>query len=285
MNAVDQPCSRGAAAGKYASSAVSCGVECPNAWIQVAVALQAPRPSAARVPGVDSTASVSARRAASASSAPSVAFVQAGLQPAPELLGARVSAWASALSNVNVMVGTRAGRGAASSGAGGGSPSWHAAGGGRTPRVPGTTQVGSAPRRGHGSIRCKRFSDRSPPGLRRPPSPPREPVVSEAVRAMAADPANDLFLSAVSAWEITIKHGLGRLPLPESPDAWVSDRRRRMGIDSLALNEAAATHVAKLPALHRDPFDRALVAQAIVGGLTLLTPDESVRAYPALTLW
>ena len=51
------------------------------------------------------------------------------------------------------------------------------------------------------------------------------------------------------------------------------------------MDEEAALHVAKLPDLHRDPFDRILVAQAIVGGMLLLTPDSLVREYPVRTLW
>jgi len=51
------------------------------------------------------------------------------------------------------------------------------------------------------------------------------------------------------------------------------------------LDEESALHVAKLPDLHRDPFDRLLVAQALVRGMVLLTPDHSIREYPARTLW
>jgi PIN domain nuclease of toxin-antitoxin system len=109
--------------------------------------------------------------------------------------------------------------------------------------------------------------------------------LSARARHMFADPANEAFLSAVSAWEIAVKHRLGRLPLPAPPDTFVPAQRTAHGLEPLPIDEEAALQVAKLPDLHRDPFDRMLVAQAIVGGLVLLTPDDHVRAYPVRTLW
>jgi PIN domain nuclease of toxin-antitoxin system len=109
--------------------------------------------------------------------------------------------------------------------------------------------------------------------------------LSAAAREAFADPANEAFLSAASAWEIAIKARLGRLPLPAPAGEFVPAQRAAHGLESLAVDEEAALHVAKLPDLHRDPFDRMLVAQAIVGGLVLLTPDDDIRQYPARTLW
>ena len=105
------------------------------------------------------------------------------------------------------------------------------------------------------------------------------------VRDYVTDPDNDVYLSAVSAWEISLKHRLGRMPLPEVPEVYVPDRRRRLGIEPLPFDEIAACHTRLLPDHHRDPFDRALVAQAIVEGLVLLTPDDAVRCYPVRTQW
>ena len=70
-----------------------------------------------------------------------------------------------------------------------------------------------------------------------------------------------------------------------APDRLVPQLRTLMGVRPLPISEEAALAVGRLPALHRDPFDRMLVAQAIVHGLTILTPDEAVRAYPARTEW
>ncbi len=98
-------------------------------------------------------------------------------------------------------------------------------------------------------------------------------------------PDNEVYLSAASAWEIAVKHALGRLPLPEPPERFVPAMREAHGVAPLPIDEEAALHVSKLPALHRDPFDRVLVSQAIVHGLTLLTPDPLITQYPARTLW
>jgi PIN domain nuclease of toxin-antitoxin system len=109
--------------------------------------------------------------------------------------------------------------------------------------------------------------------------------LSARAREAFADPANEALLSAASAWEIAVKHRLGRLPLPAPPDDFVPAQRSAHGIEPLAVDEEAALHVAKLPDLHRDPFDRLLVAQALVGGLVVMTPDEPIRQYPVRTLW
>jgi PIN domain nuclease of toxin-antitoxin system len=109
--------------------------------------------------------------------------------------------------------------------------------------------------------------------------------LSPRARQAFADPANEALLSAVSAWEIAVKYRLGRLPLPAHPDAFVPAQRTAHGLEALPIDEEAALQVAKLPDHHRDPFDRMLVAQAIVGGLVLLTPDDHIREYPVRTLW
>lgn len=105
------------------------------------------------------------------------------------------------------------------------------------------------------------------------------------VRELLADPANDVYLSAASAWEITVKHGLGKLDLPAPPDVFVPTRREWYGFKSLSLNEASALQLRRLPPLHRDPFDRMLICQAIEHGMTLVTPDRLVAQYPARISW
>lgn len=109
--------------------------------------------------------------------------------------------------------------------------------------------------------------------------------LSRRARELVVDPENEVYLSAASAWEIAVKHRLGRLPLPEPAYDFVPRQRLAHGIEWLDIDEAAALHVAKLPDLHHDPFDRMLVAQALVGGLVLLTPDAAIQQYPARTLW
>jgi len=109
--------------------------------------------------------------------------------------------------------------------------------------------------------------------------------LSDVVRRLIRDPDEDVLLSAVSAWEIDIKHSLGKLHLPMPPDRLVPAARERMGVDELPLREDSALRVGRLPRLHSDPFDRVLIAQAISLGMTILTPDEAIRQYPVPTIW
>jgi PIN domain nuclease of toxin-antitoxin system len=111
------------------------------------------------------------------------------------------------------------------------------------------------------------------------------PQLSRRARSLFQSPENAVFLSAGSAWEIAIKHAIGRLPLPDLPARFVPEMREVHAIEALPIDEASTLHIARLPALHRDPFDRLLVSQAIVHGLTILTPDPLVSQYPALTVW
>lgn len=103
--------------------------------------------------------------------------------------------------------------------------------------------------------------------------------------ALFRDPANEVFLSSVSAWEIAVMHRLGKLPLSDPPATYVPRERERHGIDALPLGEAATLMLDKLPSVHADPFDRLLVCQAIHHGLTLLTPDPSIHRYPVPVQW
>ena len=89
-------------------------------------------------------------------------------------------------------------------------------------------------------------------------------------------PKNEVYLSAASAWEIALKHAQGRLPLPAPPERLVREEREARGIGPLPIGEKSTLYLSRLPALHRDPFDRILVSQAIVHGLVILTPDPLV---------
>lgn len=104
-------------------------------------------------------------------------------------------------------------------------------------------------------------------------------------RSAFRNPGNDVFLSSLSAWEIATKHRLGRLPLPEPPARYVGSRRTWLRIEPLPFDERCAAHDALLPSHHRDPFDRGLVSQAILNGLTIVTPDPAIARYPAPILW
>jgi PIN domain nuclease of toxin-antitoxin system len=111
------------------------------------------------------------------------------------------------------------------------------------------------------------------------------PELSETGRLLFVDPTNEVYLSSVSAWEIAIKHALGRLPLPETPERFVPTQRKQHRIDPLPLEEEATLYLSRLPSYHQDPFDRMLICQAVVHGMVILTPDELIRQYPVRTSW
>ena len=106
-----------------------------------------------------------------------------------------------------------------------------------------------------------------------------DPKLSPQVLSAILDTRNSVFLSTVSVWEISVKHGLGKLVLPEAPSSFVTRQRELHRIESLGLDENSVSKLSGLPALHRDPFDRMLVCQALAHGLTLASSDPLIRQY------
>ena len=103
--------------------------------------------------------------------------------------------------------------------------------------------------------------------------------LSAKARALLGDAENELFFSAASLWEITIKRGLGRA------DFQVDTRLLRRGLldngySELPIGSEHAVAIDTLPSIHKDPFDRMLIAQAMIEGITLLTSDSVVAQYP-----
>ncbi len=109
--------------------------------------------------------------------------------------------------------------------------------------------------------------------------------LSKVAREAFADPDNDVYLSAASAWEIALKASLGKLELPRPAWRFVPEQRRMHGIEELAVDEEAVLQIGRLPRIHNDPFDRLLAAQSIRHGLTILTPDVDLAGYPVRTEW
>jgi PIN domain nuclease of toxin-antitoxin system len=97
-------------------------------------------------------------------------------------------------------------------------------------------------------------------------------------------PHHEIYLSVVSLWETIIKYQLGKLPLPESPERYLPAQRERHQIADLPLDEASVRQLAALPLIHRDPFDRMLICQALEHKLTIITVDEVFQAYSAPVL-
>ena len=111
------------------------------------------------------------------------------------------------------------------------------------------------------------------------------PDLSDRAASLFMDPAHDVFLSSVSVWELSVKYSLGRMPLPDTLERFLPVQREQHGIAALPLEEPAVLHLHKLPSLHRDPFDRMLICQAIEHDCVLLTPDSLITQYPVRTLW
>ena len=111
------------------------------------------------------------------------------------------------------------------------------------------------------------------------------PRLSVTALRLFRDPNAEVYLSTASSLEIAIKSSRGRLSLPEPALSYVPSRRAVYGIHSLAVDEESALEIEKLPRLHRDPFDRILVCQSIVHGLTILTPDEAISQYAVRVRW
>jgi PIN domain nuclease of toxin-antitoxin system len=109
--------------------------------------------------------------------------------------------------------------------------------------------------------------------------------LNKMARDLLSDPAHALYLSAASSWEIAIKVALGKLRLPEPPGKYIPGRMAVLGILGLPVEHAHALRVSDLPAHHRDPFDRILIAQAQTESLTILTADPAFRAYEVEIFW
>ena len=109
--------------------------------------------------------------------------------------------------------------------------------------------------------------------------------LSERVRKIIGDGGNRLFLSAASGWEMMIKMRLGRLALPKSPEKFIFEQLSENGIESLPVQMSHALHTYALPDIHRDPFDRMIVAQARMEQLPILTADNDIAGYDVEVIW
>ncbi len=105
-----------------------------------------------------------------------------------------------------------------------------------------------------------------------------------ALRDAIRNVENQVFFSVVSLWETIVKYKLGKLPLPHPPETYLPEQRTKHQISSLDLDEASVSHLTSLPQIHRDPFDRILICQALEHGLILVTVDEYISQYQVQVL-
>lgn len=109
--------------------------------------------------------------------------------------------------------------------------------------------------------------------------------LSQAAIARLEDPSNELFVSDVSVWEVTLKHSSGKLPLPDVPRIWIPQKFAYHQFQPLPLTHSAIYRSGELPRVHVDPFDRLLAAQAMENGMTMLSPDLPLSLLGASRVW
>ena len=108
--------------------------------------------------------------------------------------------------------------------------------------------------------------------------------LSPKVRKLIDSRRNPLFVSVGSLWEVVVKAQKGLLPI-EDPPRWLDAGLASLDAEVLPIKPAHVYHVGLLPMIHKDPFDRLLLAQAAVEGLVLISSDAVVRQYPVPTHW
>jgi PIN domain nuclease of toxin-antitoxin system len=105
------------------------------------------------------------------------------------------------------------------------------------------------------------------------------------VRDLIADVRTRVVVSVATTWELTLKAMAGRLVLPDSPADHFAEHIDEFGYELLPVHQRHVAALPELPAIHQDPFDRMLVAQALVEDLDLVSGDERIRRYPVRTIW
>ncbi len=112
-----------------------------------------------------------------------------------------------------------------------------------------------------------------------------DPLLSATAKALIEDPSNHKLVSVASCWEIAIKAGLGKLDLGEPASTFLPRELAHNHFDLLTIELRHATFVESLPSYHRDPFDRLLVAQAMIEGIPIVGVDSALDPYGVRRLW
>lgn len=112
-----------------------------------------------------------------------------------------------------------------------------------------------------------------------------DPQLSSRAKETIADGQNQVFLSAASVWEISIKTAKGKLVLPEVPSSYILSRMALYRFKALPVQISHAAQVYDLPRHHDDPFDRLLVAQSQVESIPLISADPEIRKYEVEVIW
>lgn len=108
--------------------------------------------------------------------------------------------------------------------------------------------------------------------------------LSDRYRQAIQNSNNEKFLSVASIWECVIKYQIGKLDFPSSPETYLPKQRRKHLVKTLSVDENSIARLVKLPLLHKDPFDRLIMAQALQHDLIIMTEDKLILAYPDIQL-
>jgi PIN domain nuclease of toxin-antitoxin system len=109
--------------------------------------------------------------------------------------------------------------------------------------------------------------------------------LSANVRKIVEEVSQRLYLSAASAWEIALLHQLKRVDLPDAPQRFIPEAMQRLSVLPIPIGFTTAISAATLPLIHRDPFDRLIIAEALKEKMTILTRDNLFKAYGVQSLW
>jgi PIN domain nuclease of toxin-antitoxin system len=109
--------------------------------------------------------------------------------------------------------------------------------------------------------------------------------LSEEAIEQIANETNEVWFSVASVWEIGIKVAIGKLPLPEQIDDYIFARMTQLGARTLEITASHALRASALPLIHRDPFDRMLIAQAQIEDMNLVSADSMFNQYEVSIIW
>ncbi len=109
--------------------------------------------------------------------------------------------------------------------------------------------------------------------------------LSKTAKNIIEDDKNDIYLSSASVWELSIKIGIGKLKLKKSLGKFIAESIIQYGFIQLPINIPHTLEISKLPDIHKDPFDRVLIAQAIVESVKIITSDKFINQYDVKTVW
>ena len=111
------------------------------------------------------------------------------------------------------------------------------------------------------------------------------PQLSPTAKNMIANSDNTVYFSVVSAWEIIIKVGIGKLSLPENPEIYIPSRLSSNQFETLPVFISHVLQINRLANFHKDPFDRLLIAQSLVEDIPIITVDGLITQYPVKIIW